>query len=439
MILKNSLYNLLGMGAPLLAAVGTIPVLIHALGADRFGALTLIWALVSYAGLLDLGLGRALTLRMSNLLGSGRDEIVPLAISSAVWALAVLGLLIATVLAISSNWLSSVLFQLGGEGSNAVIASAFAVPLILISAGFRGVLEARHSFGVVNLIRVPLGVATFVAPLLAVFFFGPRLDAAAWSLTIVRAATTLPMALPTIGERWVPVKPNWGEVRTLLRTGGWLSLAATVAPVMNYLDRFLIAALVSAGAVAYYVTPQEIVTKVWILPGAITGVLFPVFAKELSSGAFERALTLYCRSVMGVCLMTAPICALIALFSHPLLALWIGADFAANGSLPLTLLAIGVFFSSIAHVPVTYLQSSGRSRQTAALSVAQIPIYSAALWFAVTRYDIVGAAWVWLGRSVLDASALFGLAALGLARDRQKTQNEIAAKALMAHRRVESK
>ena len=64
-LLRHTAFNLIGLGAPLLVAVGTIPVLIHALGPARFGLLTLIWAVVSYFGLFDLGLGRALTLLAS--------------------------------------------------------------------------------------------------------------------------------------------------------------------------------------------------------------------------------------------------------------------------------------------------------------------------------------------------------------------------------------
>ena len=62
-VLRHTFYNLLGLGLPLLAAVVTIPVLVSELGDARFGLLTLIWAVVSYFGLFDLGLGRALTLQ----------------------------------------------------------------------------------------------------------------------------------------------------------------------------------------------------------------------------------------------------------------------------------------------------------------------------------------------------------------------------------------
>lgn len=46
MLLKQTSYNLIGLGTPLLVAVVSIPMLINALGVDRFDLLTLIWAVV---------------------------------------------------------------------------------------------------------------------------------------------------------------------------------------------------------------------------------------------------------------------------------------------------------------------------------------------------------------------------------------------------------
>ena len=58
---RDTVYNLLGNGIPLLAAVGTIPYLLRVLGNEQFGLLTLLWALIGYFSLFDFGVGRALT------------------------------------------------------------------------------------------------------------------------------------------------------------------------------------------------------------------------------------------------------------------------------------------------------------------------------------------------------------------------------------------
>src|SRR5258705_13553401 len=61
LLARNAVWNLLGNGTPMIVAVVCIPILIRGLGKERFGVLTLVWAVIGYASLFDLGLGRALT------------------------------------------------------------------------------------------------------------------------------------------------------------------------------------------------------------------------------------------------------------------------------------------------------------------------------------------------------------------------------------------
>src|SRR5215472_10790399 len=78
---RNSVWNLIGFVVPMLVAVFCIPILIRGLGKERFGVLTLAWALIGYASLFDLGLGRALTQFAARKLGLGNEDEIP----SLVW------------------------------------------------------------------------------------------------------------------------------------------------------------------------------------------------------------------------------------------------------------------------------------------------------------------------------------------------------------------
>ena len=84
---------------PLLAAIVTIPILIATLGTERFGILTLIWALVSYFGLFDLGLGRALTQQLAASWARGEQGRADRLIGTALLATVVLGLVAGSLLA----------------------------------------------------------------------------------------------------------------------------------------------------------------------------------------------------------------------------------------------------------------------------------------------------------------------------------------------------
>lgn len=77
LLARNTVWNLIGSSASMTAAVFCIPVLIRGLGAERFGVLTLVWVLVGYASLFDLGLGRALTQLVARKLGAGKQQEIP--------------------------------------------------------------------------------------------------------------------------------------------------------------------------------------------------------------------------------------------------------------------------------------------------------------------------------------------------------------------------
>lgn len=68
---RSILWNLLGLGLPLLIAAVTVPKLLTLIGSERFGFLALAWGLIGYAGALDLGIGRATTQRVAALIGAG--------------------------------------------------------------------------------------------------------------------------------------------------------------------------------------------------------------------------------------------------------------------------------------------------------------------------------------------------------------------------------
>src|SRR6266852_9276371 len=106
LLARNVVWNLIGNGAPLIVAVFSIPVLIHGLGKDRFGVLTLAWALIGYASLFDIGLGRALTQLVAKKLGSGDEHEVPALVWTSLLLMLALGAAGSVAIIAISPWLT---------------------------------------------------------------------------------------------------------------------------------------------------------------------------------------------------------------------------------------------------------------------------------------------------------------------------------------------
>ena len=93
---------------------------------------------------------------------------------------------------------------------------------------------------------------------------------------------------------------------------------------------------------------------------------------------------------------------LLVFFARPLLTLWLGARFAAEGAPVLQILAVGVLINSLALVPYNLLQGIGRPDLTAKFHLLEVPLHMGLAWFLVTKFGLAGAALAWAVRVSLD-------------------------------------
>lgn len=410
---RFTIFNLLGLGLPLLLAVFCVPILILQLGTERFGILTLIWAVVSYFGLFDVGIGKALAQVLAAQLATKRRDDAVVTYSSSMILLAVLGCLACIVLAVAQSVFD---FGLATGVDNAIREEvtvsiwllALSMPVTIVSSGLRGVLEAQSRFISLNMIRLPLGVTNFLAPTILCVTFTPRLDVITASLVLARMISTVAYihAISRQGGLEVEWRRATKSAATgLIRVGGWYAVSAVLAPLMGYLDRFAIGAVVSASAVAYYVTPQELITKLWIVPGAVTSILLPRIsqyqAKQLSA---QRITELSLAVTLAI---LTPIVATLFMMSEELLGLWIDENFAMKSHVVLEIMAIGILINCAAHFPLTALQGTGNAKLAAGLNLLQFPVYVVGVLFATSNFGIAGTAVAWLVRNITDALLLF--------------------------------
>ncbi|MCX2865127.1 flippase [Paucibacter sp. PLA-PC-4] len=434
---RHTLFNLIGLGAPLLLAAGAIPALLAALGSERFGLLTLLWAVTSYFGLFDLGLGRSLTQQLSILFDQGRDDEVGPASATALALMAVLGSIGGCLMLLLAPWGVGML-KISAHPKEAIQAAmvmGLAMPFIVLTAGLRGMLEARHAFFALNCVRLPIGLWTFAGPWLVLVFVGPDLVWIAGALAGGRMigcavhGALVWRAVPQLRGRML-LQRQW--LRPFLVSGGWLTLSNLISPFMGYADRFLIGATISAAAVALYAIPHELVTKIWIIPAAMTSVLFPAFAATIARQdpdgwrIFDRAV-----GVLFLCVL--PIASGLFLFASELLQAWVGEGFARQSAPILQIFAIGILINCLAHVPLTWLHGAGYYRAPALLYCIELPVFLVMLWCLCTSMGLKGAAVAWLIRICADSAALFYLvyrhrgAATGHAIDLNRVAISLAA------------
>jgi O-antigen/teichoic acid export membrane protein len=408
----NAIWNVVGSTTPALVAIVALPVLVRELGQVRFGVLTLAWSLIGYASLFDFGLGRALTREVADQIAAGRDHESLASFWNCTILLALLGSAAALFMSATVPFLCASLLKvpeaLRPETDVALRWIAGTIPLVTISSAWRGFLEAKQEFRSVNVVRVLMGIAGFLMPLLALSV-GRTLPVVILTLGLTRLLGAL--AYLFLALRSTPALLHGFCFRScalgpMLKFGGWLTTDNVISPLMVTMDRFVISALVSLAAVTYYVTPQEILLRVLVVPTAIQSVLFPAFTAAVRSNP-PRVPRLYNQGLYALVTALYPIALLCILFARDGMTLWMGADFGNNSGPVLQLFAVGILINGVAHVPSALLQSVGRPDLNVRIHLIELPLYALAVYLMTIYFGIAGTALAWTFRAALDASLFF--------------------------------
>jgi O-antigen/teichoic acid export membrane protein len=188
-----------------------------------------------------------------------------------------------------------------------------------------------------------------------------------------------------------------------------MTVSNIIGPLMVFLDRFLIGAFISMAAVAYYATPFDVVSKLWLVPNALVGVLFPAMSASFIKDQ-TRTAELFLRGVKYIFVILFPISLLIVTLAPEGLQFWLGTEFSQHSFRVLQLIALGVLINSVAFVPGSLLQGAGRPDLTGKLHLAELPLYLLVVCYFIKKFGIEGAALAWVLRVTLDAIVLFFLA-----------------------------
>ncbi len=435
-IRKNTLWNLAGSGLPLIAAAMSIPYTLHNLGNESFGVLTLIWALIGYFSLFDMGVGRALTYELSKINGDtsqkNKEHEISLTLKSGLLVTVLTGVfggLLILILSpkLAADWLK-INPSMQGDSLLAFQIAAIGIVPTTITSGLRGALEGLERFQASNIIKFILGLCMFLLPALAILIHGNSL----WMITLYLVLARFFVSIfaiyklkkylfEKIREKSKNSFTTFKErSRKLISYGVWLTISSVISPLMVVGDRFFVSAVVGAIALPLYAIPQEGLQRLLILPAALSGALMP----KLSQLTPASAKHLYWETYKKLALTMFGVCLIAALLIYPAFTWWISEDFAVK-TLPISLvLCFGIWLNSIAYLPYTFLHANGETKLTAIFHIIEFFIYVFLLWILTNRYGLIGAATAWTVRVGIDLALLHFMAVKLIKKSAYESQIE---------------
>lgn len=408
-LFHGALWSIVGQVLPLAVAMVTIPKLLHTLGDARFGLLMLFWMLVGYFTILDLGLGRALILVFSRLrLGVDKDEI-----SSVFWTGSAILFSVGTVVAILVQALAPRISDLLGvapalrtEAIGAIRISGWTLPPMLVLHVLMGLPTAYQRLRGLNLLRVPAGILSHLVPLTMVFWTTDlrHIMAANFVLRLLLLAAHYWYAVHVQPVNWPPA-PSRATAIALLSVGSWMMLTNLLAPLLMNVDRLMISNHAGTAALACYTPAMDMATKVLMLVGGSFTVLFPALGHHLKN-APAHAVEVYNSSLRSLGWWMTPFMVFGAGLARPFMVVWLGEAHGTTAGIFLSIFLVGILCSLAGTISFAAVQAADDARKASFIHAAEIPFYLFLLWFFLRSGDIMGAAWVWSARHLVDAAAL---------------------------------
>ena len=399
---RNTLWSLIAAGVPVFALVAFVPYLLDRLGLERFGVLSLVFAILAYATALNFGLGKAVTQRVSRMdLQDDREAgLTSRIVWSATVAQSAFGMVGAAAIWLLSGPLADVLNlsdNLRVETAEAFRLLSWVVPLVLVTTTFRGLLQAKGRFGSIAAIDAPVGVLLYSLPAAAVAL-GAGLEGIVALLVASRIAALVAYYLVcvlSVAELSAAPIFSLSTLRDLMSFGVWVAIVDVALPLFAYVDRFVIGAVVGVARVPVYSVPQDVVNRLWLFPTSIVNALFPAAsaAAALSDRAGLRRLYGSAGQLMSVSIVLGT--SIVGLFANDVLAVWISPTFADEAADILRIFLIGIAINSLAMIGSTLLLSEGLSRLRASILLYEIPIYVLSLVLLLPWLGVQGAAIAW--------------------------------------------
>jgi O-antigen/teichoic acid export membrane protein len=384
------------------------------MGEEAFGLLTLIWMVVGYFSILDLGVGQASVKFLAAQIAENELDKANSTVWVSVGVSAFVGVATSFIIVLLIPEILHSMITLPAvlqaETRRSFYWVTIAVPFVMLQGAFRAVPMAVQRFDLFNLVVGLSGLAQWGGSLVVVLLGMGLVEVVLLTVAIRVAGAVAAYAiamrlLPALSFR--SVSNVRATARSLLKFGGWLTVSQAVSPVARYLDRVFVASYHSLKMFTYYTVPFEGISRLQMIPVSLSSTLFPAMSERETLRGQAESFPLYTRAINFTILVMLPVSIGLIVFSQPLLQLWLGGDFPALSGGVFKILAAAVFVQAVCYIPITFLQAMGRPEMAAKYYLVEIPLYIGLCFLLIPSFGVEGAAWAYCIRMVLSTVWFF--------------------------------
>jgi O-antigen/teichoic acid export membrane protein len=411
MLVRNAMANALGGIIPGLAALASLPFIVHHLGTAGYGLLALIASIVGYFAIIDIAVTTGAVKFVAEFRARGEaraeSEVIVLGL---ILALGV-GVTGCAGLLLFAEPIMTGMFRLAGEelqsGIAALQIAAFGFFLAQLQQYLHSLPQALQRYPLSAAVESVFGVVVPVASV-AVLVLGQGLEEVVLVRVVCSAANIAVLAwlcrplFPSFEWR-LPERALLGQV---LSFNAFAYLSRVAALTYAHADKLIIGALLGMGAVAYFSIAATLASRVLSITFRISSIMYPAASALAATAQWERLKDAYFNTARYVFCINAAAVLIMILFAREIMHHWMGPQFAAYGELVMALTALAMLVDSLSNLPSMINDGLGHTRVTGLWAFARAAVGLVLLLAFVEPFGIDGAAVAHLIASVL-ITALF--------------------------------
>ena len=395
-VVRNVALNFLAQVWFLVLPLVTSPYIVHRLGVDAFGVLSLATAVIGYLAVLDMGMGTATIKYIADYYAARDFPAISKVVGTSIVIYSCLGLLgtllilglanliVTRVLHVPNDLRSVTLFVFYVSSVGFLVN----MPLTVFSA----IPNALQRFDILVGQNALFGTASILGQV-ALLAMGLSLKALVLLNVVIGVIGIFVFLL--ISRRLLPgvsFRPTF-DIPTAKRILSFsvLKLVSVMSgQIVFQLDRLLIGVFLPLASVSYYVVPLSLAQRILSIIPNVTTAVFPAVSQFRTDK--DRLDDLYFRASKAVLFLVLPIAVALVVFADKVLAFWMGVDFAAQGSVALRLMAVAFLLSSLAAVPGVFAEALGKPGIPALFSGGSALLNLGAVLLFIPRWGISGPA-----------------------------------------------
>lgn len=410
MLLRNSLWHTTGAAIPALVALATVPLLVHALGADGYGWLTLVTSIVGYFGALDINLTSGTIKYLSEAHATGDKRRVSQVFWFSTGFYGALGLVVCLAIGLFAGSLADVFGQIAPSERPGIVTAlrigAIGFAIVQIQSVLISVLQALQRYDISARSEILFGVmANLVSVLVALA--GHGLEGVVLARVAVSAlnGAYLVWKLRKLDVPLAFAAPDRAVRQALLSFSAYAYLSKLASTLHQHGDKLIIGALGGPVAVTLYTVPITLAGRILGMTSRLSSVLFPHASTLAATGRIDELRPTYLGALRHITYLNFVVCAAMVLAGDEFLRRWVGEAFVPEGYPVLVLMAFALLADSLTNIPSLVNDALGHPRISGGFALARGLIGLGFIFVGMSAFGIVGAAAAHLLTAILLSAA----------------------------------